>query len=242
MKRIIIVSAACALLSVSISSAQKFNIYRGDTINRTDAKEMKQGKWLRFYADTTLFSEGYFKNDKPFGTHKLFYQSGKLKSELRYLPPDNRKSVMTSYHENGKIKARGNYIDQKKDSVWVYYATNDSMSAIESYKAGLKNGTWKIFYDNGKLSEEVSYALDVKTGIHRMFFKDGSLKFEATYKNGKYEGPAGIYHPNGKIWMNGMYVAGVKEGTWMMYDETGKKMPDEIYKDGILQLEFKEDK
>jgi antitoxin component YwqK of YwqJK toxin-antitoxin module len=238
----IIAAVIIALFTASVSRAQKFNIYNGDTINRVDAKGLKQGKWLRFYADTSVFSEGQFKNGKPYGTHKLFYQNGNLKSELHYLPPDNRKSTMISYHENGKIMARGNYQDQKKDSIWNYYGTHDSLTATESYKGGMKQGPWKIYYDNGKISEEVSYVADKKSGLHRMYFKEGTLKLEAIYKNGRYEGQARIFHPNGKIWMNGIYAAGVKEGTWMIYDESGKKMPDEIYKEGILELQFKEDK
>jgi antitoxin component YwqK of YwqJK toxin-antitoxin module len=32
--------------------------------------------------------------------------------------------------------AKGNYIKQKKDSVWLYFTENDSLKSVENYKAG----------------------------------------------------------------------------------------------------------
>ena len=63
------------------------------------------------------------------------------------------KTKFYNYYPGGKLKATGNYVNQKKDSVWNYYAENDSLIAREVYKSGLENGDWKIFYPNGKVSE-----------------------------------------------------------------------------------------
>ena len=62
--------------------AQTFVVFKGDTINRKDAKGLKQGIWKKFYRTDSLFSITSFKDNKQTGTTKFYYESGKLKSTL----------------------------------------------------------------------------------------------------------------------------------------------------------------
>ena len=82
MKNILII--LCLLFISATGSAQKFNIFKGDTINRTDAKGLKQGIWKKYYSNDVLFSEGVYKDGKHTGTFKTFYKSGKPQSILKF--------------------------------------------------------------------------------------------------------------------------------------------------------------
>ena len=72
------------LLFATSANAQKYNVFKGDTINRTDAKGLKQGLWKKYYSNDVLFSEGVYIDGKHSGTFKTFYKSGKPQSILKF--------------------------------------------------------------------------------------------------------------------------------------------------------------
>ena len=54
--------------------AQTYKVFKGDTINRVDAKGQKQGLWKKYYSNDTLFSKGIYKDGKHTGTFLTFYK------------------------------------------------------------------------------------------------------------------------------------------------------------------------
>ena len=64
MKKIITLLAFFIAVSASAQKKkpQPYNVFRGDTINRTDAKGLKQGVWKKYYANDSLFSTGQYKD------------------------------------------------------------------------------------------------------------------------------------------------------------------------------------
>ena len=60
------------LVIATSANAQKFNVFKGDTINRTDAKGLKQGLWRKYNSNDVLFSEGVYKDGKHTGTFKIY--------------------------------------------------------------------------------------------------------------------------------------------------------------------------
>lgn len=89
-------------------SAQKntYQVFKGDTINRTDAKGLKQGLWRKYYRTDTLCSETWFKNNKPTGISRTWYENGKLKAEVVF-EKNSPKGKAVSFYESGKVMARG---------------------------------------------------------------------------------------------------------------------------------------
>src|SRR2546430_9745171 len=110
-------------LSAFIANAQnnpptpKFNVYKGDTINRVDKSGLRQGVWRKFYENDTMFYEGNYQNDKRVGEFKHYYRDGKLKAVSQY-SENGHKAYVKNYHKNGKLMAEGVYIDEKKDGTW----------------------------------------------------------------------------------------------------------------------------
>src|SRR3954462_4526005 len=80
--------AASILIFISLfklcCEAQTFKVFKGDTINRVDAKGLKQGLWRKYYSTDTLFSEGVYKNGIHTGTFNSFHKNGKKQAVLKY--------------------------------------------------------------------------------------------------------------------------------------------------------------
>jgi antitoxin component YwqK of YwqJK toxin-antitoxin module len=232
--RLILLLALFALYSPTIAQKQDFVVFKGDTINRKDAKGLKQGVWRKYYRTDTLCAETWFRNDKPHGVSRTWYESGKLKAEVFFDAKGPVRSRCISYYENGKVMGRGNYFDQKKDSIWLYYAENDSLKSIEQYLKGKANGKWVVYYENGKVAEEKNYLNGKREGLYRQFNLDGTLLFEMTYKDDLEDGPVRLFHYNAKPKASGNYRKGLKEGTWLKLDPSGAILSNEVYRAGRL--------
>jgi antitoxin component YwqK of YwqJK toxin-antitoxin module len=212
------------ILFITISNcnllAQTFKVFKGDTINRTDAKGLKQGDWKKYYDNNQLFSFSTYKDGKPYGVTKTYYKSGEKQSEMVHAM-NGKTSYMTMFWPNGKRKAIGKYIGQEKDSTWNFYNESDSLTSIENYRMGKAHGTWIIFYANGKISEQTQWADGLKDGIYTSYFASGAVKSTMTYKKGSLNGSYTVNHPNGKPYIAGGYAEGLMQGLWKYNADNG---------------------
>ena len=91
-----------------------------DQLNFTDSKGQKQGYWRKTNEIGQLKYEGNFKDNKPIGHFIYYYPGGQKKAETDY--SKNGTFARTKlYHELGEIKATGNYLNEKKDSIWNFF-------------------------------------------------------------------------------------------------------------------------
>lgn len=229
------------LLFTLTVGAQKFNIFKGDTINRTDAKGQKQGLWKKYYSNDVLFSEGVYKDGKHTGVFKTYYKSAKPQSIMHFRGQSEINDAEI-FSEDSGLMAKGKYIDRMKDSLWVYYDRMGKKSSEEYYSKGKKEGVWKLYYPNGQLSRIISYKKDLQNGEYKEFFMDGIPKVVGFMKNGEFDAVLTVYHPSGKVWQKGSYKNGLKEGKWMIYLETGVVEREDIYKAGLWLNPVTEDK
>ncbi len=51
--------------------------------NRTDGKG-KQGEWKKYHKNGMLHKVGSFKNDKPIGEFKYYYDTGKIQAKMTH--------------------------------------------------------------------------------------------------------------------------------------------------------------
>ena len=215
-----------------VGFTQPFHVHKGDTINRTDASGKKQGLWRKYYRSDSLYSETVFKDDKPVGTARTWYETGGLKAEVSFGKNGRGKGI--SYFEDGKKMASGNYLGTVKDSTWVYWHEKaDTISAIENYKSGKPEGRWQVFYETGILAHEVPYVNGKKHGTVKQYNEDGRLIFEINYVNGVEEGPSTLYYTNGSVREKGIYKNGERDGSWKLFDDKGAVQGEIVYKNGV---------
>lgn len=197
----------------------------------------RQGHWKEFFPDSSLRSEGEYKDGKPVGEWKYFYQNGKLEQAGRYTSggkltgvwkwfyetgnlmreEEYRNGVLdgthTEYDEDGKVIEQGDYVNGLEDGPWL--SNIGDFMERGAYRDGLKNGPWKgwnLTITNGKTDSILSY-----TGN---FIDDNP--------DGKYV----HYQDNGNIGDEGNYIMGKKEGDWYKYNSDGTLFMIITYRNG----------
>lgn len=197
--------------------------------NKTDAKG-KQGLWKKYHENGKLRYEGSFKDDKPIGTFKYYYDTGELQVEMKH---EGNISNSTVYYPSGKVKGTGKYIDQKKDGQWDYFDEDGNKRAVEHYVKGKKDKKWESYFPDGKIAEEKMWKDDFENGKWKQYFANGNTKVVATYVNGGLEGKASYFRPNGTRGVSGNFYHGVRHGVWKYYEDDGQTVEKvEIYKKG----------
>jgi antitoxin component YwqK of YwqJK toxin-antitoxin module len=189
-------------------------------LNQVDDKGRKQGAWKKYYeSNKALFYEGQFKDDKQVGTFKHYFKNGKLRSVTKYDVDTARAEV---FNMQGRLIAKGKFVDQKKDSIWVYFNNHGKISQKESYYSGVKTGLEQTYYPNGEIASEIEYINDMENGEFVMYYANGIIENEGDYLDGRYDGNFIYYFDNGKKMFEGEYVKGLKNGHWVYYQSDGK--------------------
>jgi len=213
---------------------QTYKIFKGDTINRTDAKGLKQGTWKRFYDNDKPFSVAFYKNGIAQGTTITYYKSGEKQGDLIH-DKDGKTARLVSYWPSGKIKATGKYVSQKKDSLWNYFNEKEILTSVESFKSGEAHGVWKVFYTDGRIAEEYTWVGGKKQGPFKKYFQSGSVKASGTYKNDSLEGTIIYFYEDGKPYVKGDYSKGLMHGKWLYMNSRGVVDSTHSYSEGIKQ-------
>lgn len=193
-----------------------------DTLfNQVDGKGWKQGYWKGYYPNKKIKYTGFFKDNKPVGTFKRYYEDGTIKALMIYNSAGN-KAFTTLYYQNGSKAAEGNFTGTVKDSTWNYFSYYDkTLSGRENFVMGKKEGISVSYYSSGKKSQELEYRNDIKNGIWRQYYSNGILKLATAYRNGKRNGNFIVNYPNDKPEWKGMYIDDIKDGKWIHYNPDG---------------------
>jgi antitoxin component YwqK of YwqJK toxin-antitoxin module len=224
----VVISAMIVLIPFSVPAQQG--------LNQKDGKGLRQGMWQNTYSSGSVKSEGLYRNDKPVGLWKYFYETGEKMALLEYLA-DGITQNFKLYHQSGSKAAEGLYVKGKKNGTWYYYAEDSVLIAEENYKNGLKDGLQKTFYRSGKLYEQIMFVNGRKEGIWKQYFESGIMKLDASYRSDTLQGKTVYYHMTGKKQLEGTYLNGLRNGPFYMFDETGKQTDVITYYDGQMSKE-----
>jgi antitoxin component YwqK of YwqJK toxin-antitoxin module len=210
---------------------------QNDTINQLDQQGRKQGYWEKRLPDGNLIYQGYFKDNKPVGEMRRYYESGEIKA-IRYYKEDSDWSRAKIFYNNGEMASEGTYYLNLKDSTWTNYSFySGSVTSVEQYNKGMKQGVEKKFYENGKISEEIEWNMNVKHGKWRQYFNDGATKLIANYSFGKVSGLYIFYWPNGNQYIKGQFIDNKRHGKWFFYKDNGELKTEIVYHYGKAENE-----
>jgi antitoxin component YwqK of YwqJK toxin-antitoxin module len=193
-----------------------------DTLfNQTDSQNLKQGWWKKSYPNGKLIYKGYFKDNKPVGEMRRYFDTGKLKAILNY-DGKSEYAYAKIYYADGQIAAEGWYYLSLKDSTWRYYSYYDkTITASETYNKGIRHGTMIHYYSNGNISEKLAWENDKRNGKWEQYFITNSLKLQGNYINDALEGDFIVYYENGKTYVKGSYLNNQMNGIWTFYNDNG---------------------
>jgi antitoxin component YwqK of YwqJK toxin-antitoxin module len=224
-----------SLLSLQIQ-AQVIHTTDNDTLyNQVDKNDLRQGYWKTYYDNGSIKYEGYFKDNKPVGEFKRYFENKVIKS-IMVFEDDGETAYTNIFYENGKLAAEGIYINQEKDGVWKYYSYYDEFLSIEEvYSMGIKNGKSTKFYKSGQISETLNWTEGHKNGEWIQYFTNGKYKIIGSYKDGKLHGKFVVYYDTGIPNVVGTYYENLRDGDWIIYDRKGKTDYKIEYNKGIAK-------
>ncbi|MCX6317297.1 MAG: hypothetical protein NTW29_08400 [Bacteroidetes bacterium] len=89
------------------------------------------------------------------------------------------------YHDNGKLKHKAFYKNDKVDGPSMYWYDNGQVQKEHYYKNGVRSGTWRDYYRSGKIEFIQPYNEEgICHGILVSFFENGQKKMEQELENG----------------------------------------------------------
>jgi antitoxin component YwqK of YwqJK toxin-antitoxin module len=207
-----------------------------DTINKTDKNGMKQGRWIKKYPNGHTQYNGYFKDNKPTGIFKRYFENDTLNSILIF-SGDGSEALATLYHPNGFIASSGKFINQLKEGKWKFFSfkINGYLIGEEEYKENKRNGISVKFYTDSVPAEKITYINDLRTGEWTQYFHDGTVCLKAYYAEGKLHGSFLVFFGNGKPEYVGQYKDDARDGIWKIYNSDGSLKYNIKYRDGIAE-------
>lgn len=120
------------------------------------------------------------------------------------------------YYKSGKIKAKGQYLDNVKVGDWIYYFENGQIEQRGEYNEnGKAEGLWRWYYSNGQLRRQEYLKNGIPDGMYKEFTFDGKLWARGNYEDSLRQGNWLVTHRGYKE--VGKYDYGVRQGEWRHY-------------------------
>ncbi len=213
-----------------------YSTYAG-TKNQIDMKGMKQGLWVEVYETGCIKYEINFKDGKPVGLYRKYFENGNLQAKI-YFDDNSERASAILYNENEQKVAIGYYVDKQKDSTWQYFKRDSILLKEENYKNGVLNGREiTLSLNNYPLALEIKYWKNGKQDSiwTRNYYSNGETQFYCYMRNGKREGTYTHYFQDKSIEMQGMYKKGLREGSWKFYDLERREFFYVNYSKGVAE-------
>ena len=149
-----------ALLLFSVNGFSQWKDYKlnakGDTLNRIDMKNRKQGPWVNHYdgvrGEPGYEEEGWYKNDRKEGEWRLFSLMGDLVGVENYRWDfKDGKCLYFSKHGDLRLEQSWKALNPDKEFDTIQVEDPDKLDSytqviVKNEGAALKHGTWK-YYD-----------------------------------------------------------------------------------------------
>lgn len=202
-----------------LASAQKIEEYYDYTWKRCEPAN------ARYYALIEKTDSGWHRRD-------YFIHEGSLQMDGYYADQECKISNGTFYYfySNKNLQSKGNYINGKRDGVWLSYYPDQVMSDSSNYFHGNRVGLCLGWHDNGYTSDSAVFNED-GSGVEVNWFDNGNPSSAGRYNAGsKPNGKWQFFHKNGnlsavEIYNNGNLVSKT------LYNEDGTALPDTTSRD-----------
>ncbi|MBN2893023.1 MAG: hypothetical protein JXL97_14235 [Bacteroidales bacterium] len=191
-------------------NSQKFEIYKGDTINKTDVKNLKQGTWI-YFNDTYIggiSQKGEYIDNKKENLWEAYHPNGKVKSQINY-KNNKQYGEVSIFYPNGNIQEKGYWKINRWVGEYEYYYEN----GIEKYhwyfdEQGKRTGKQTYYYDNGQTQIVGEWTQGKEAGTINEYYATGQVKKVSNFDNGTINGSVTEYYTNGQVKTKSVYVNG----------------------------------
>lgn len=139
----------------------------------------------------------------------------------------------------GMVYETGNYVDNKKDGIWIFYGVTEKPQLLEEYKGGKLNGISLVFDEKGNIRNERHFKDGKLEGLNVFYSHEGIKLMKRYYKNGLLHGYFYKYYDNGKLMEKSYYWQDKKDSISTFYNESEQLLALIHYKKGMLHGVYK---
>ena len=205
--------------SGSNSKSKKKVKPKPDKPNKVDEQGRRQGEWALKYPNGLYRYVATYRDGVVVGTATRYDEDGHKTLDMTYDADSDTCRVIT-YHDNGKVESRGQYVQKLREGTWRLYNYDGGLMSIIEFSHGLKHGTERILYNSGRVMERIPWVDGYRHGVWTRFFTNGRKLSEGTFDHDQLSGLYTEWAGDGKIAKRGSYDAGVMVGTWhVRYDD-----------------------
>lgn len=166
---------------------------------RAQFKEGKpNGEVKQWYDNGELESEVHYENGIRAGKETQYYPTGGKKTELNYVN-DLPEGTVTEWYEDGQKQSEGTFKEGAPVGEHSWWYRNGQLDQQIPYANGLANGKVRHWYESGQLNLETDFVDGLKNGNIKEWYDNGALKLEGTFKEDKENGPASYYSRGGVL-------------------------------------------
>jgi antitoxin component YwqK of YwqJK toxin-antitoxin module len=221
---------------------EKLERYENDVLLIDDASTAIIDIRKEYHSNGSLKEMGTYRDGKKQGNFRVYDEGGKETGGLLY---DNnilvgegmidslgrRIGEWKLYYPDGKVRAKGKYVDGLREGNWSYFFTNGKTEQTGIYKMDWPTGGWKWYYFNGQLHREDMYRNGKEDGTSVEYDTLGVVinegEFSAGARNGKWRLTVNDHIEEGQ------YLDGERDGLWVWYYGEGKKMFEGEFQSGV---------
>jgi len=153
-----------------------------------------------------------------------------------------RNGLTVWLEDDGSIKSKVNFIDDKEEGPYISYYTNGKKRLVVNYKHGQKEGMQKIYYDNGQLGSQVMYKNGRREGLMTEWDKTGYKSSEVFYKNNYKVGVKKFFNSKGEVIRTVTYEMDRNPVMVKMLKEKRKEILIDLSKYGLVPKDAPEEK
>ena len=185
------------------------------------------------YWDATGMEESIYSNGVRIESIR-FNNDGQIINESQYEDGELSYEAFNTYHDNGKLRMKGNHIwpEIDFDGTITSWYKNGQKENESFYSEGelIGKGTW--WYKNGQLMSEFYWSKDGSfNGIDRNWHENGQLQAEVYFTNGEST-EMKQWHDTGELEFYYIYPDGKKTGNYTKLNKSGQIYYEATFKDG----------
>lgn len=249
-------------------------LYDNGAIVKSKVEDSQDIEFVNKYDENNkVIYNGPYRNKIPVGVHREYGKDGKVTNAFVYNDngllisegivdeAGNSNGKWKDFYPDGKIRAEGNYIDNRRTGLWKFYDPSGKVEQTGYYNNGRPDGLWKWYYENGAILREEEYFQGQRDGAYTEYSPAGDIIGQGQYsdgeKNGDWKSKSGditeegkyiiglkdgqwkSYYSDGSLKFKGNFVQGNPDGQQLYYYENGKIKEEQYYKMGIRQKTWK---
>ena len=140
----------------------------------------------RRYDEDGNLREEHYKNNVQEGLTRHYYGNTNEKKKREIMFKNGKPNgPYKDYYENGVLMTDGFRSDGKYEGMCKTYDQEGRLRVEKSYKNGRQEGPAKLFYETGELEKELRFSRGKLDGPARFYYKSGKIKEDLVYSSGR---------------------------------------------------------